>query len=163
MMEMTAIQQFRKDLRRIERKLFGVIGGDGQCCGVTRAQCHVLLAVEEKGLTTVTDLAADLDLDKSTLSRSIEGLVGLGLVHRGMNSENRRSQNIRLTAEGEKAADFITEQWNSYFEKIFAGLSDSRQRAVFEGISLLAASIPDAPCCSQGAMADDAGRNEGGR
>ncbi len=149
-MDALAVQQFRKDLRRIERRLFGLIGLDGQCCGVTRAQCHVLLAVEEKGLTTVTDLASNLELDKSTLSRTIEGLVGMGLVRRETNSGNRRSQDICLTPEGERAAASIGSQWNNYFETIFSGLSASKQQALFEGISLLAGSIPDVPCCVSG-------------
>jgi DNA-binding MarR family transcriptional regulator len=146
------IQNFRKNLRRLQRKLFGQLEGDAICCGVTMAQCHVLLAIEEKGLTTVTELAAELELDKSTLSRTVDSLVGDGLVRRETNAGNRRSQHISLTPQGEEATAGINEQWNSYFLSLFAQIPKTKHEAVLEGISLLSGVIlcPEECCREKG-------------
>jgi DNA-binding MarR family transcriptional regulator len=129
--------------KRKHRKL----DGDSVCCGVTIAQCHTLLAIEEKGHTTNTELAVELELDKSTLSRTIESLVAMGLVNRETNIDNRRSQHIRLTGEGEKTVAAIHDQWRSFFMSLFAGIPKSKHPVVLEGLSLLANSFPSAAVC----------------
>jgi DNA-binding MarR family transcriptional regulator len=141
------IKEFRKSLRRLQRKLAEQLDGDSVCCGVTIAQCHVLLAVEEKRHTTITELAAELGLDKSTLSRTIEGLVVMGLANRETNTDNRRSQHIRLTEDGEKTVVGIHEQWRSFFTSLFAGIPKSKHPLVMEGLSLLTNSFPSATIC----------------
>jgi DNA-binding MarR family transcriptional regulator len=142
-----SIKDFRRSLRKLQRKLAEQLDGDSVCCGVTIAQCHVLLAVEEKGHSTVTELAAELELDKSTLSRTIESLVVVGLVNRETNADNRRSQHIRLTKGGEKTVAGIHDQWRSFFMSIFAGIPKSKHPLVMEGLSLLANSFPSAAAC----------------
>ncbi len=142
---------FRKNLRKLQRKLAEQLNGDSVCCGVTIAQCHVLLAVEERERTTITELAAELELDKSTLSRTIEGLVVMGLVNREINANNRRSQHIRLTGEGEKTVAGIHDQWMSFFTSLFAGIPQSKHPVVIEGLSLLANVFPSTTgCCGAG-------------
>ena len=136
-MDKLAIQQFRKSLRRLERRLGGQLEGKSLCCGVTTAQCHTLLAIEEKGLTTTTELATELELDKSTLSRTIDGLVAVGLANRETDSSNRRSQHISLTSQGERVTASINERWNHYFESLFNRLPESKRRTLLEGITIL--------------------------
>jgi DNA-binding MarR family transcriptional regulator len=143
------MRQFRKNLRKLERKLAGRIDGDMVCCGVTTAQCHTLLAIQEKGLTTVTELAAELELDKSTLSRAIDALVATGLVHRETNTDNRRSQHIGLTPQGEKATAGIDDQWNRYFVSLFTRIPEAKQQAVLEGISVLSGILPFPDGCCE--------------
>jgi DNA-binding MarR family transcriptional regulator len=141
------IKQFRKSLRKLQRKLAEQLDGDSVCCGVTIAQCHTLLAIEEKGHTTITELATELDLDKSTLSRTIESLVVVGLVKRETNIDNRRSQHIQLTEDGEKTVSGIHNQWRSFFTSLFTGIPKSKHAVVMEGLSLLANSYPSATVC----------------
>jgi DNA-binding MarR family transcriptional regulator len=144
-----SVQQFRKSLRKLERKLAERLDGNSACCGVTVAQCHTLLAIGERTHTTITELAAELELDKSTLSRTIENLVGMGLVSRETNADNRRSQHIRLTPEGEGTVSAIHEQSNDFFASVFADIPSSKHHIVIEGLSLLANSFPStAVCCA---------------
>jgi len=143
------IKQFRKSIRKLQRKLAERLDGDSVCCGVTIAQCHLLLAIEEKGHTTITELAAEMELDKSTLSRSIESLVVMGLVKREIKSDNRRSQHIQLTENGEITVSGIHNQWKNFFESLFARIPGSKHAIVIEGLSLLADSFPSsAVCCA---------------
>jgi len=141
------IQQFRKNLRKLEKKLAGQLKEDSFCCGVTMAQCHTLLAVEAKGITTVTELATELELDKSTLSRTIDSLVATGLINREAVAGNRRSQHISLTLQGRKATDGINMQWNLYFSSLFALIPESKHQAVIDSIAILSDVIPSSECC----------------
>ena len=46
------------------------------CCrGVTLAQCHTILEIEELGQATTVELSKRLGLDKSTLSRTIDSTL----------------------------------------------------------------------------------------
>jgi len=148
-MDESVIRQFRKNLRKLEKKLANQLKEDSFCCGVTMAQCHTLLAVEEKGLTTVTELANELVLDKSTLSRTIDSLVTIGLINRETDTGNRRSQHISLTPQGEKVTGGINGQWNLYFASLFARIPESKQESVIESIAILSDIIPSSECCCE--------------
>lgn len=163
-MDTGKIQQFRKQLRKLERSLFLSLEGDAVCCGVTVSQCHVLMAVEEMQVATVTELAKDLGLDKSTLSRTIDGLVLAGFLDRQVNAENRRSQNITLTEAGREMAKAINDQGNRYFENLFAAIPEINHDMVIEGISIVADALMTGQgrCCQppQGTGREDDGSTE---
>jgi DNA-binding MarR family transcriptional regulator len=160
-MDEPVIHQFRKNLRKLEKKLAGQLKEDSFCCGVTMAQCHTLLAVEEKGLTTLTELATALELDKSTLSRTIDGLVTIGLINRETVTGNRRSQHISLTLQGKKVTDGINEQWSLYFASLFARIPESKHESVIESIAILSDIIPSSECCCQTTECTEVQQEEG--
>lgn len=146
-MDSQTVQQFRKTMRILERKLSELLKNDPVCCGVTMAQCHVLLATEEKGQTSITELSAELELDKSTLSRTIDGLVAIGLVSRETDVRSRRSQRICLTSQGEKVVTCINEQWNGYCESLFGLIPEAKHATVTEGMAVLANILPSSGRC----------------
>ncbi|MCX5813906.1 MAG: MarR family winged helix-turn-helix transcriptional regulator [Proteobacteria bacterium] len=150
------IQLFRKNLRLLEKKLAMQLKEDSFCCGVTIAQCHTLLAVEAKRITTVTELAGELELDKSTLSRTIDGLVTTGLINRETITGNRRSQHISLTPQGKKVTAGINMQWNLYFASLFARIPESKHQTVIESIAILSDIIPSSGCCCETGECEDA-------
>src|SRR4030042_5953427 len=88
-MDIQKIRFLREKLRLMEREMNDPFGRDAGCCGLTLAQCHTLLEVGLKGEVSLVDLAASFDLDTSTLSRMIQGLVVLGFVCRRSNERGR--------------------------------------------------------------------------
>jgi DNA-binding MarR family transcriptional regulator len=111
-MDKSKIRTFRKKLRRFDRlnELF-----NSTCCiGVTMAQCHALLEIEELGEATTNVLANNLLLDKSTLSRTVDSLVKLGLVKRKENSNDRRYITLVLSNKGVEKCNEINENNNIY-------------------------------------------------
>ena len=72
------IRAFRADLRVLEREVVLSLSSDTGCCGVSVAQCHLLLETEARGRTNVTELAAATVLDKSTLEPDGGRAVPLG-------------------------------------------------------------------------------------
>ena len=97
-------------MRSFERELY--FQNISSCCnGVSLAQCHTLLEIEGKEKISVSELAKNLSLDKSTVSRSIDGLVKKGFIHRNIPSENRRTTELQLTEEGIITCENIN--WNN--------------------------------------------------
>jgi hypothetical protein len=88
------------------------LSSDSGCCGVTLSQCHLLLEIEQRDSTSVTELARVMELDKSTLSRTIDGMVRAGLLNRELNQKSRRQQIISLMVEAVGAAEGIFEGGN---------------------------------------------------
>ena len=68
---------------------------------ITLRQLYILLAVAEK-TSTVRALAAEMNVPKATVTRSIDRLVDLSLVRRKDDPEDRRSVLAEITAAGRK-------------------------------------------------------------
>jgi DNA-binding MarR family transcriptional regulator len=117
------VKKFRELLRRFERELF--MQNNESCCnGVTLAQCHTLLEIENKGKESLTELAKTLGLDKSTISRTVDGLVNVGLVDRTIPAENRRMATIQLTDAGKNTCYTINSVNDKYFADTLSVLTD---------------------------------------
>jgi DNA-binding MarR family transcriptional regulator len=132
-----AIRTFRKGLRELERQAELSLLTQTECCGVTPAQCHLLLEVEEAGRASVGELAAALDLDASTLSRTVDGLVKAGLLLRREDPANRRRQLVGLSPAGELKASLINAVCDRYYEGLLASLPGKDAATLREAIPLL--------------------------
>lgn len=146
------IREFRHQLRRLERRLDSALQTGIDCCGVTLMQCHTLLAIKDHGPLSMGELAAHLELDKSTVSRSVDILVKEGLVDRKPNPENRRAVTLQLSKPGGIRAEQIHSLCDHYFQSALNRLSETESAAVLKGITLLADalenSMGDGSCCA---------------
>jgi DNA-binding MarR family transcriptional regulator len=131
------VEDFRRDLRALEREMVRQLEGETTCCGVTLAQCHTLLELSFAEIS-LTSLAAALDLDASTLSRTIEGLVKAGLVERTQDAADRRCVCLTLTPAGRDKVAAINERCNRYYAALLAGMGEKDQRQVLRTVRLLA-------------------------
>jgi DNA-binding MarR family transcriptional regulator len=74
---------------------------------------HLTLAMLGAGQPLrVSDLADLLDVERSTVSRRVSELVGLGLVTRTVDPDDRRAAVLRLTKPGERAVARIQNAWH---------------------------------------------------
>jgi DNA-binding MarR family transcriptional regulator len=131
------IKKFREIIRRFEREIF--VQSSGCCSGVTLAQCHTLMEIESKNKESVTELAKTLGLDKSTVSRTIDGLVNVGLVDRTIPAENRRMSTIQLTEAGKNICNSINCNNDQYYSEVLSVLTDSEMLqllGLFEKITM---------------------------
>lgn len=95
------IQQFRECFRILEREIF--FQNTASCCnGVSLSQCHALLEIENNDKISVTELAQNMQLDKSTVSRTVDGLVKMDMVDRVIPDENRRKAILNLTEKAKR-------------------------------------------------------------
>lgn len=121
-----SVKHFRELLRRFERELF-MQKNDCCCNGITLSQCHTLLEIDSKEKESLTELSKTLGLDKSTVCRTVDGLVNIGLLDRTIPSENRRMSTIQLTELGKTVCNSINSENDQYFGELLKTLSESEQ------------------------------------
>ena len=149
----SSIREFRSNLRVLEREVEMSMSSEAGCCGVTFAQCHLLLEVERRVRTSVTELAAALELDKSTLSRTVDAAVRAGLVDRAVDPQNRRQQVLSLTEAGQRIADQVNRLCDDSYTRLFDFIPTGKRALVMEAAELLAQAMrlkrrdPGAACC----------------
>ncbi len=127
-MKTSDIRQFRRALRKFTRLI------DRQlktCCKqVTLPQCLVLLEVEELVEPAMGQLAANLGLDTSTLTRTVDGLVDQGQVERRRSDSDRRMVTVRLTPSGRAVCKSINSDNDASWRRVFKRIPSSEQHDV---------------------------------
>lgn len=140
-------KQLREIIRILERKLGAL--GDFQisCCGVTMAQCHALVEIGRAGKISLNELAELLNLESSSMSRTVNNLVNNGMVKRDIDPLDRRYVAITLTESGNELFRNIEERMDSYFEKVYLGLPKDKREQVLESLNILLGAIGKNECC----------------
>ena len=88
---------------------------------VTFAQCHAIVEIGRANARagersiSLNDLAEILELDKSTMSRTINNLVNSDLAVREIDPNDRRYLNIKLTEKGRQSFREIEAGMERYF------------------------------------------------
>jgi DNA-binding MarR family transcriptional regulator len=152
-MDIERIRLLREKLRQVEREVNDPFRSDGGCCGLSLAQCHTLLEVGNAGQVSLVDLASILSLDTSTLSRTIQGLVMLGLVNRTTSDKDRRYVSISLTEAGREVYDKIEATFNDYFAQVIELIPAEKREAAIDGVAAFADALRSrnhAPSCCAG-------------
>jgi DNA-binding MarR family transcriptional regulator len=141
MVNLKLISSFRSILRTLEREIDLELKGKTGCCGVTLSQCHILLDLSILGETSIKDLSDLFGLDKSTLSRTIDGMVESGMITRITDNEDRRYCILSLTEKGKQKAKDINSKCNSYYLELMNNIPENKHSMIIESISLLGNSM----------------------
>lgn len=129
-MKQSSIRAFRRNLRRFER--LNQLANTTCCGGITLAQCHILLEIENLSETTTKQLSENLWLDKSTLSRTIDGLKKQGFIKRYSSPRDRRFTILSLTRKGiDKCKTLNTYNDNLYID-VFKRFSPKDRNRFFQ-------------------------------
>lgn len=139
--------QLRELVRALERKL-GVLEDNIPCCGMSLAQCHAMVEIGRAGSISLIDLSKLLNLDNSTMSRTVNNLVNNQMAERELDPNDRRYVTIKLTAEGKEASGSIEAKMEGYFSKILSEIPSDKQGQVLESLNLLLNAISETDCCS---------------
>jgi DNA-binding MarR family transcriptional regulator len=131
------LRGFRQDLRVLEREIVRQLEDETGCCGVTLTQCHVLLELSASELS-LSGLAALLNLDSSTLSRTVETMVQAGWVERTVNRADRRGVRLTLARAGRDKAATINRKCDRYYSALLGLLDEKDQRQIARAVRLLA-------------------------
>lgn len=149
-MKTSKIRSFRKTLRKFER--LNQLMNSTCCKGVTMAQCHALLEIEEGVETTTIQLANKLMLDKSTLSRTVDALANLGLVQRNPHPTDRRFTLLVLTEKGERLCEEINKENDRLYAQIFLKLPETIHNKIIKDFELLVQAMTE---CHQNVIGDE--------
>lgn len=112
------------------------------CCGITLSQCHLLLEISRwpEG-RSLSDVASALELDLSTVSRVVDGLVRQELLRRETDHLDRRRTVLSVTEAGRTLATRINRGMDLYLRAVLAEIPPEKQPAVLEGLELLVSAI----------------------
>lgn len=133
-MDKQKITLLREKLRKLELEMDWRFKSDDSCCGITLAQCSILLELFNKENTSIVELASALRLDTSTLSRTVDNMVNNGLVKRVLNEEDRRYVSVTLTEHGKAMGDAINSIYDTYYEKIFEHIPEKKHQQVIDSL-----------------------------
>ncbi|HEY8146607.1 MAG TPA: helix-turn-helix domain-containing GNAT family N-acetyltransferase [Kofleriaceae bacterium] len=131
-------------LRQASRQLVRELGflDDGQNgLGITHSQCHTLIELERQERLTAGELAQALNLDKSTMSRTVAGLVKRGYVVMRAEPGDRRRRQLALTASGRRKVVQIHRQADGDVQAALAALPADERAAAVRGLSLYAGAL----------------------
>ena len=139
-------KQLREMIRILERKL-GLLKESGfSCCGVTMSQCHALVEIGRAESISLNELAELLNLENSTMSRTVNNLVTSELAKRDIDPKDRRYVTISLTEKGNNLYEGIEEGMNLYFKKIYDAIPENKKQQVLESMGILLEAIDKNEC-----------------
>jgi putative acetyltransferase len=131
-------------LRQASRQLVRELGflDDGQNgLGITHSQCHTLIELERQERLTAGELAQALNLDKSTMSRTVAGLVKAGYVVMRAEAGDRRRRQLVLTARGRRKIARIHQQADGSVQAALTALPAEDRAAAVRGLELYAGAL----------------------
>lgn len=141
------VKRLRETLRMLVRRLGILERSEASCCGITFAQCHILVDLGRARKQSVNDLAEALRLDKSTVSRSVDNLVNTGLVLREPDPADRRYVALRLSEQGGQIVADLEQRMENYFAEIIDVLPAEKREQVLESLLLLVDAVRSPKCC----------------
>ncbi|WP_160673601.1 MarR family transcriptional regulator [Clostridium sp. C8-1-8] len=134
-------KKLRELIRMLERKL-GILQDSGfSYCKITMSQCHALVEIGRTKVISLNELAELLNLENSTMSRTVNNLVANELVKREIDQQDRRYVTISLTDKGHDIYQGIEEEMNLYFKKIYETIPADKRQQVLESVEILLESI----------------------
>lgn len=133
---MDLVKQFREYTRQLECHLGNMNQADCCCCGVSAAQCFILVEIGRKPGISVKELAELLRIDKSGVSRSVEELVQKGFVERNPSKEDRRYVVLNLLPKGQERFEKIENDMYLKFKEVLEQIPEGKQEQVIEALKL---------------------------
>ncbi len=137
----------REGIRVLVRNLGLLERSESGCCGVTLAQCHAIVEIGRSDETNLNNLTELLNLDKSTMSRTIDNLVNQSLALRQTRTENRRYISIKLTEKGYEIFKSIEKSMEDYYSNIISLVPGDKKDQVLESLHILTDIVKTNKCC----------------
>jgi DNA-binding MarR family transcriptional regulator len=139
--------KLRESIRKLERKLGVLEESELSCCNISLAQCHALVEIGRAKAISLNELAEMLNLENSTMSRTVSNLVNSGYVKRDIDATDRRYLTISLTESGRDLFNQIEASMGSYYQDIFSRIAESKRDQVIESLNLLLDAVEKSNCC----------------
>jgi len=141
-------KRLRETVRILERKL-GVLGDTQMsCCGVTMTQCHALVEIGRVGSISLNELADLLNLENSTMSRTVNNLVNSDIAKRDTDPHDRRYVTIALTENGTEIFKGIEDRMDTYFDDVLNKIPTEKKEQVIESLTILLEALGKNDCCN---------------
>jgi DNA-binding MarR family transcriptional regulator len=107
--------------------------------GLTPTKISVLLSVDRRGTTRISELAEIEALNPTLLSRTISTLVDAGLLDRVSDASDRRAAWVQVTDEGHRLAERMRRERTEVVNRGMSALPASERRILEQAIPALEA------------------------
>jgi len=124
----------RSAARRVARRYDETLAPSG----LSISQFSMMSFIAAKPSCGVAELAAQLDLDVSTATRTLRPLISGGYVSMRADSRDARRREIRITAKGRRALARARELWLRAQHDTRATLGEERSRELLAMLAALA-------------------------
>lgn len=125
------------NLRKMSRIITQMYDEALKPSGLRSTQLPVLVTLVSVGSMTVNDLADDLVMDRTSLSRLLRPLVARGLV-KMTPGEDRRTRELSVTPRGREAVATAIPMWDSVQDEVLGRLGQDRWRDLKDNLSVFA-------------------------
>jgi DNA-binding MarR family transcriptional regulator len=138
----SSAEKLRQQVQLFIRRL-GLLTEDNTPCGlpISPREAHALMILfhreERDELLSQNDLVVELGIDKSNVTRLLQGLQHRGSVHRVPSEEDARVRMLRLTPRGREFAKKIDDASRQRFSTLFRQLSPFDMKMVTAALALL--------------------------
>lgn len=130
-------KQLREKIRVLEKK-FGILNeNEMSCCGITLSQCYAIVEIGRAKSISLISLSKLLNLDNSTMSRTVNNLVTKGYAKRELDPQDRRYVNITLSDEGLQIFNNIEISMEDHFSIVYENIPDDKKKQVLESLQIL--------------------------
>lgn len=142
-----AAHQLRELVRVLVRNLGILEQNEASCCGTTIGQCHAVVEIGRTEGISLNELADLLNLDKSTMSRTVSNIIDQDLAERETDPSDRRYLKIRLTEQGKIVYGTVENSMDDYFTRVFDSIPEEKHAQVLESLQLLSEAAKENKCC----------------
>lgn len=115
---------------------------------VSLAQYRVLVLLHGGGPMTMGSLAAILDVNPSTVTRTCDALVDKGLIRRRTSQDNRRTVIAELTSRGHKLVDGVMDHRRGLIDDVLDRMSPPAQRRLARSMAEFAEAAGEFADCA---------------
>lgn len=112
------LELVREFMRGFNRKI-GVLKTDPYDLGLSLSQASALVDIARSKKLRPNDLVSILHLEKSSVSRLVDGLIEKKLIHVTESSDDGRAKILTLTKSGETLVHKINRQINKKIKEFF--------------------------------------------
>ncbi|MFZ5889501.1 MAG: MarR family winged helix-turn-helix transcriptional regulator [Myxococcota bacterium] len=134
--------QLRRHVQSFVRR-FGLLAEDRTPCGapLSPRDAHALMIVLERERAAnppcQNDLAIELGIDKSNVTRLVQKLVAAGRIEQVQSEADARARMLRLTTKGRRLAESVEAASHDRFREILTRIPAAQRKVVVGAMALL--------------------------
>ena len=130
----------RQASREMVREL-GLLNTKLDRFGITNSQCHILIELEHHGVLTAAELAERLNLDRSTMSRTLAQMTESGLIAAAKHDGDKRKKPLCLASKGKKKLSRIHHLADQQVSEALSLMSSQERQQVTLGLATYAKAL----------------------
>jgi DNA-binding MarR family transcriptional regulator len=121
-------------------RAFGLHQPDRTACGqpISTSEAHALSVLAESGPVRISELAQELMLEKSTVSRIVASMTQRGWVRSTTDATDGRARLVGLTGPGRRAASRLKTARTTHLQAVLDAVDPIRRDEVVQGLAELA-------------------------